>query len=54
MKYQNNNTESRKSKRLSFKEHHFIEIRLKDGFPPNKVAKELKGSINKVLNEISA
>lgn len=52
MDHQNHNTESRKNKHLSFKERTIIELRLKDGFSPYKIAKELGRSINTVLNEI--
>lgn len=52
MEYPNNNTISRKNKHLNFKERHLIEIRLKDGLTPYKIAKELKRPINTILNEI--
>lgn len=52
MDYPNNNTESRKNKHLNFNERMIIEIRLKDGFSPYKIAKELNRSINTVINEI--
>ena len=52
MEYQNDNINLRKNKHLTFKERHLIEIRLKDGLTPYKIAKELKRSINTILNEI--
>lgn len=52
MDYQNNNTESRKNKHLNFEERMTIQIRLKDGFTPYKIAKELCRSINTIQNEI--
>jgi IS30 family transposase len=52
MDYPNNNTESRKHKHLNFKERMIIELRLKDGFTPYKIAKELGRPINTILNEI--
>lgn len=52
MDYPNNNTESRKNKHLNFNERMTIEIRLKDGLSPYKIAKELDRPINTVLNEI--
>lgn len=52
MEYPNDNTNSRKNKHLIFKERHLIEIRLKDGFTPYKIAKELKRPINTIINEI--
>jgi IS30 family transposase len=52
MEYPNNNTESRKNKHLNFEERITIQIRLKDGLSPYKIAKELKRPINTVLNEI--
>lgn len=52
MDYPNNNTESRKNKHLNFKERMIIELRLKDGFTPYKIAKELGRPINTILNEI--
>ena len=52
MEYPNDNTKSRRNKHLNLEERVMIEIRLKDGFSPYKVAKELKRPINTVLNEI--
>lgn len=52
MDHQNHNTESRKNKHLIYKERIIIELRLKDGFSAYKIAKELNGPINTVLNEI--
>lgn len=42
----------RKNKHLTFKERHLNEIRLKDSLTPYKIAKELKCTINTILNEI--
>lgn len=53
MDYPNNNTESRKNKHLNYEERMTIQIRLKDGFTPYRIAKELNRPINTVLNEIS-
>lgn len=52
MDYPNNITESRKNKHLNFEERMTIQIRIKDGFTPYKIAKELKRTINTILNEI--
>lgn len=52
MDYPNNNTELRKNKHLNFEERMLIQLRLKDGFSPYKIAKELKRPINTILNEI--
>ena len=50
----NNNftTESRKHKHLNFEERLTIQLRLKDGYTPYRIAKELNRPINTVLNEI--
>lgn len=48
----NYNTQSRKHKHLNYEERMTIQIRLKDGFTPYRIAKELKRPINTVLNEI--
>ena len=53
MDYPNNNTESRKNKHLNFEERMTIQIRLKDGFTPYKIAKELGRPINTIRNEIN-
>ena len=52
MDYTNNTTESRKNKHLNFEERMTIQIRLKDGFSPYKIAKELKRPLNTIQNEI--
>jgi len=52
MDYPNNNTELRKNKHLNFTERMTIELRLKDGLSPYKIAKELDRPINTILNEI--
>lgn len=45
-------TESRKHKHLNFQERLTIQLRLKDGHKPYRIAKELNRPINTVLNEI--
>ena len=52
MEYPNNNTQSHKNKHLNLEERVMIEIRLKDGFSPYKIAKELERPITTILNEI--
>lgn len=52
MEYPNNNTQSRKNKHLNLEERIMIEIRLKDGFSPYKIAKEIERPITTILNEI--
>lgn len=52
MDYQNHNTESRKNKHLNYRERMLIELRLKDGFSPYRIAKELGRPKNTILNEI--
>lgn len=52
MDYPNNNTEPRKNKHLNFEERMLIQLSIKDGFSPYKIAKELKRPINTILNEI--
>lgn len=52
MDYLNNSTESLKNKHLNFNERMTIEIRLKNGLSPYKIAKEIGRSINTILNEI--
>ena len=52
MDYTNNITESRKNKHLNFEERMVIQIRLKDGFTPYKISKELGRSLNTITNEI--
>lgn len=52
MDYPNNNTEVRKNKHLNFEERMTIQIRLKDGMSPYRIAKDLNRSINTILNEI--
>lgn len=48
----NNSINSRKNKHLNFKERTTIEIRLKDGLSPYRIAQELCRPINTILNEI--
>lgn len=45
-------TESRKHKHLNFQERLTIQLRLKDGYTPYLIAKELNRPINTVLNEM--
>lgn len=52
MDYPNNITESRKNKHLNFEERMTIQLRLKDGHSPYRIAKELRRSQNTVINEI--
>ncbi|WP_206458279.1 IS30 family transposase [Anaerovorax sp. IOR16] len=52
MDYPNDNTKLRKNKHLNFEERMTIQIRLKDGYTPYKIAKELSRPINTILNEI--
>ena len=52
MDHSNINTESRKNKHLNYEERITIQLRLKDGLTPYKIAKELGRPINTILNEI--
>ncbi|WP_102401957.1 IS30 family transposase [Haloimpatiens massiliensis] len=52
MDYPNNTTNSRKQKHLNFEERVTIQLRLKDGYTPYRIAKELGRSINTITNEI--
>lgn len=52
MDYPNNITEPRKNKHLNFEERMTIQLRLKDGHSPYRIAKELRRSQNTVINEI--
>ncbi len=52
MDYPNNTTESRKNKHLSLEERIIIQVRLKDGFTPCKISKELGRTINTIIHEI--
>lgn len=52
MDYPNNTTNSRKQKHLNFEERVTIQLRLKDGHTPYRIAKELGRSINTITNEI--
>ena len=45
-------TEHRKGKHLSFEERVVIQTRLKDGWSPNKIAREIGCAPNTVRNEI--
>ena len=53
MDYPNNTTNSRKHKHLNFEERMLIQVRLKDGFSPYKIAKELGRASNTIRNEIA-
>lgn len=53
MDYPNNNTNPRKHKHLNFEERITIQIRLKDGYSPYKIAKELGRASNTIRNEIA-
>ncbi len=53
MDYPNHTTNSRKHKHLTFEERVIIRIRLKDGYSPYKIAKELGRASNTIGNEIS-
>lgn len=46
-------TETRKGQHLSFEERVTIELRLKDGWNINQIAKELKRSYNAIKNEVA-
>ena len=48
----NSNTKIRPYKHLSFKQRVYIEIRLKDGVKPCRIAKELCRAKNTILNEV--
>ena len=53
MDYPNNTTNPRKHKHLNFEERMTIQLRLKDGYSPYKIAKELRRASNTIRNEIS-
>lgn len=53
MDYPNNTTNSRKHKHLNFEERMIIQLRLKDGFSPYKISKELGRASNTIRNEIA-
>ena len=53
MDYPNNTTDSRKHKHLNFEERMTIQLRLKDGYSPYKIAKELGRASNTIRNEIA-
>lgn len=52
MDYPNSTINSRKQKHLNFEERMTIQIRLKDGYSPYKIAKELNRASNTIRNEI--
>ena len=52
MDHSNINTESRKNKYLNYEERITIQLPLKDGATPYKIAKELGRPINTIPNEI--
>ena len=45
-------TKRRKGQHLTFEERMVIQVRLKDGWSPNKIAKEIGCAPNTVRNEI--
>ncbi len=49
----NHTTKSRKHKHLNFEERMTIQLRLKDGYSPYKIAKELGRASNTIRNEIA-
>lgn len=53
MDYPNNTINPRKHKHLNLEERMTIQIRLKDGYSPYKIAKELGRSSNTIRNEIA-
>lgn len=53
MDYPNHTTNPRKHKHLNFEEHMTIHLRLKDGYSPYKIAKELGCVSNTIRNEIA-
>ena len=53
MDYPNNTTNPRKHKHLNFEERMTIQLRLKDGYSPYKIAKEPGRTSNTILNEIA-
>lgn len=52
MDHPNNTINSCKQKHLNFEERMTIQIRLKDGYSPYKIAKELNRASNTIRNEI--
>ena len=52
MDYSNYTINSRKQKHLNFEERMTIQLRLKDGYSPYKIAKELGRASNTIRNEI--
>jgi hypothetical protein len=52
MDYPNNTTNSRKQKHLNFEERVTVQLRLKDGNTPYRIAKELGHFINTITNKI--
>ena len=53
MYIQNYNTEHRKGQHLLAEERHEIEVRLKDGWSPYRIAKHLGRAYNTIKNEIA-
>ena len=53
MDIQNYTTEHRKGQHLSAEERHEIEVRLKDGWSPYRIAKHLGRAYNTIKNEIA-
>lgn len=53
MDYPNHTTNPRKHKHLNFEERLTIQLLLKDGYSPYKIAKELGRAPNTIRNEIA-
>lgn len=53
MDIQNYTTEHRKGQHLLAEERHEIEVRLKDGWSPYRIAKHLGRAYNTIKNEIA-
>lgn len=52
MDYPNNNTKHEKGKHLKYKDYVVIQVRLRDGWKANRIAKELGCAANTVRNII--
>lgn len=52
MDYPNHTTNQRKQKHLNFEERMTIQLRLKDGYSPYKIALELGRTSNTIKNKI--
>ena len=53
MDIQNDTTEHRKGQHLLAEERHEMEVRLKDGWPPYRIARHLGRAYNTTKNEIA-